>query len=526
MNDETGANLDCEIAPEDPLEAAPPASLPMPLDAYEDLRPPRPSRGWLWLLPTVILAAACIYLGVQNRAAAATVEALTTKTPALLLPLGAPNPLDAQLQAVRQSAQKSNFLTAARSAQALTLPSAPAAERFATPTTPEAPTAAAPEVTPQMATFFRQHPDLDQRLLQYSEAAAQARDAGKNVQPLRELRAKILTAAGAGNLAQVRALLNQFAQGLAAVGANPGAQAPPRLPLGAELQRALGQAQQEGRDLGPALAILQKAQAAVRAGQTKQAQAFSRQALEALKKAPRARPGAGGPGRPGAAPPPAERALGMTLSLMGAEDQDLARTYAALDEASRALRENNQAQIREILGQARRSLDGIQQRRRSFSQQLNQLAPAAPPSGKPQSKPGPALAPAEPAGPAERIAQLLDEARQLPADKYQAARLNLARATMGILLNSGPTAPPPPPAGQALTPAQREAAAEAEARVRGKLQLAQGPYDQLKRSGQSTATLDGLLHEARQALYDHRLAEAEAKANAVLRELQILPEDG
>ena len=485
--------------------------------------PGRRSRGWLWLLPGLIFAAACVFLRLQNQAAAATVEALTTRAPQMLLPAGVPNPLAAQLDAVRQAAEGHNFFAAAQRAGALALPLGQRQQPL--PGAVGGPGAApAPEITPQMAAFFHEHPELEARLGQYSDLARSARDAGKEVQPLRDLRDRILQAAQRGDSLQVSALLEEFAQDLRAVGVDP-EQAPAGMQaLMGEFQQAFDQARREGRDPTRAVGLIKQAQQEAEAGHRDQAVALAKQALETLKTAPRAT-GARRVPQPQpmpTGPPPtmAQQILGMTFNLMGVEEQDLRQTYNSVGEASLAVREQNPDQVREILAQARESLERIRNRRQAFSTELNRLAAgkeAAPAATAPA--PSPDLKNA-----VESIAALLDETRKLSVEDYQQVRPSLARETLRILLSMGPPAPSAPQAGQPRTAEEQAAAQKAEARIREKLQLAQGPYQKMKGAGEDVSELATILGEARQALYAGDLARAEDRVDEALRELKILPD--
>jgi hypothetical protein len=530
MNDETGYEDWRVEAPSDLPEEVEdePVTLESCLEPEAECTPapppqrrPRGPHGWAALIPALLLAAACAYLAVQNHAAAATVEALTTTAPQLMLQ-GAANPLAGQLDLVRQSAHAYNFVTAAKLAQGLKpLTAATSTLGGPSPLAAPAPDAATePTVTPEMAAFFKAHPDLEKRLSDYSDQARAARDARQDVQPLRDLRTKILAAAQQGDAVAVSTLLDQFASSLQSLGGGSPASADWQGTM-TGFQHAFDQAQKAGRDPSRAVALIRQAQTAEKSGQHDQAVALARQALEALKNAPRASGGRSLSRQPSGLPPTAaQQVLGATLRLMDAEEQNLSAAYAAIEEALRAMREENQDQIREILADATHNLEQIRDRRQAFSAQLSHLGPAKP---RPTAAQTPPPAP-EPSGPVEKIADLLDQARKLPADQYKEARLSLARGTLEILLSMGPPAPEGPPAsGQSLAPAQQHAAEQAEARVREKLQLAQGPYEQLKRSGADTTALDTMFREARAALSEGRLAAAEAKADEALRNLRILP---
>lgn len=468
-----------------------------------------------------LLAALSAYLWVQNRAAAATVETLTTRVPQLLLPLGASNPLAGQLETVRQEAARGSFTSARERAAALSLP--PELRPSPPPTGESA--LEEPEITDAMARFFQKYPALEQRLAGYVQLARKLRDEGKEVQPLRDLRSQVLEAANQQETERVEALLDEFAQGLQDLGADV-----TRLEMQqvlAQFQEAFEQARQAKRDPSEGVKLINQAQKAAEAGDREKALELARQALAAVKEAP---PSSSGISRRPAGPPPsaAGQVLGMALDLMGQEEQDLGRAYTAVEEALRADREENQQQVAEILGQATASLQLIRERRQAFGKKLQQLKAAgseqeasppaaAPPSGEPS---GPA---AQPRGPVERIAQVLDKIREVPAEEYAQLRTRAAQSLIAVFLNLGGPASPLAPAGQPQSPEQYREARIAEQRIQEKFRLAHKPFLTLKERGEDVTALDKLLEDARQALYEGRLLTAENKVDTALRRLGVLP---
>ncbi len=494
-----------------------------------------PSRAWLWAIPMLVLLAACAYLVVQNRAAAATVALLSTRVPQLLLPAGAPNPLDAQLRSVRADAGAGNFLRAQKKAGALALPAGlqgpmpgvgvgPGPEGLMPP---EAPGESAPTVTPQAAAFFREHPDLEQRFTGYADEARALRDQGKDVQPLRVLRQQILDAATQGDLRQVTALLDQFAQGLRDLGGSA-AQGDMQQLL-TEFQQAFEQAQKQGRDPRAAVALMKRAEAAAQAGKRAEAMELARQALSAMRKAPRG--GGGSPaaarGRLPAGPPPgrAEQILMGVFQMLEEEDRDLAATHQAVEQALSAQLQDDPGKMREVLAKARESLLRLHERRVAFSEALKGKQPPPGPQaggpaagGAPQpTRPGPSALQI-PREAIERFGQLLETIRAMSAEEFQAVRDNLSRRLIGMILGE-----PGPGEDSARRPLTFPPGMSAEDRIRAKLRAAQEPYRERRAQGKDVGPLSDLLREAREDLAAGRLVAAEGKVDAALRVLGLLP---
>jgi tetratricopeptide (TPR) repeat protein len=494
------------------------------------LATPRRSRAWLWAIPVALLVAACGYLVVQNRAAAATVDALTTRVPQLLLPPGAPNPLAAQLASVKEDAGWGNFLQAQKRAAAVQLPPGLQGEMPGTPEGPGPGDPTVPSVTPQAEAFFAAHADLERRFTQYADQARALRDQGHDVQPLRDLRQRILDAASGGDVKQVTALLDQFEQGLRGLGGAP------RSPSGGgelqqvvgEFQKAFEQAERENRDPRAAVALMRQAEAAVQAGDRAKALEIARKALVAMQRAPRNAGGA--PRRPGgpAGPLPgqAERVLQAAFQMLDQEERDLAITHQAVDQALSAQLAEDPGKAREVLATAREALVRIHDRRVDFSARLSGTPPTAGESRPPQAgeAPGPGPRPGTPAPrqldiPREVLEQfsgLLDQVREMDAEEYQSLRQRIARRLIGAILGEpgaeGAWLTLPP----GLTPEQR---------IREKLRAAEEPYKLRKQQGEDVTALEELLREVRQDLAAARLIAAEGKVDAVLRQLGLLPKE-
>lgn len=495
------------------------------------------SRAWLWAIPTILLVAACAYLVVQNRAAAATVAALSIRLPQLLLPPGSPNPLEAQLRSVSTDAGAWNFLRAQQKTRALALPPSlqgqmPGAAVGVGPeglVPPGGPGESAPNVTPQAAAFFQEHPDLEQRFTGYADEARALRDQGKDVQPLRVLRQQILDAATQGDLRQVTALLDQFAQGLRELGgsAEPGEMQQ----LLADFQQAFERAQQQGRDPRAAVALMKQAEAAVQAGKRGEAMELARKALAAMRNAPRGRGGrpAAAHGRGPAGPPPgrAEQILRGVFQMLEQEDRDLAVTHQAVEQALSAQLQDDPRKMREVLATARESLLRLHERRVAFSEALKGKQPAP----GPQTGGPPAPGSERPAGPGpgafqipheavEKFGELLETIRAMSAEEFQAARDNISRKLIGLILGE-----PGPGKGSVRRPLTFPPGMSAEDRIREKLRAAQEPYREMKAQGQDVGPLSDLLREAREDLAAGRLVAAEGKVDAALRVLGLLPRE-
>jgi hypothetical protein len=496
------------------------------------------------LVPTVLLALASGFLWYQNRAAAATVSALSEKVPQLLLPVGADNPLSQQLGDIRAAASRGSFSSARSRAEALALPPGMTPSMPEAPAVPGAPdgsgAATSGQLPPEATQFFETHPDVAQRLSAYSAAAASARDQGKDVQPLRDLRTKIIAAAAAGDVAQVSAGLDEFARGLQALGAPTGGPSGPSGPGGPgrapspamqklmmQFGQAYEQAQRQGRDPRAAVALIRQSQMAAMAGHEDQAAQLGRQALAALKRAPQmsgGAPGAGrGPaGRPSAPPPgKAEQALSSALATMNAEEKDLSATYDALEQAQKNQPDN--ADLRKLLEAAKADLTRIRDRRAAFSASLRGQMPAPPTPVKPGTPGAPATpgtaatgAPQVPPQVADKFAQLVDTIRGMTVDEYHKVRDGLAAQLLEML-----TAPPAPAPGAAVAPGMPAFAPgmTTEDRVREKLLQAGAAYQQLHKQGKDSAVVKDLLRQSREELWSGKAVLAESSVDEALRDL-------
>ena len=541
-------------------------------------------RVWLWAVPTAVLLAACVFLLVQNRAAAATVDALATRVPQLLLPVGEQNPLGRQLTLVSQSAATGNFWTARQQAAALALPegAAPALAGDTPRSGPSADQGPVEGATPQADAFFQGHPDLAQRMASYVQAATELKAQGKDLQPLRELRTQILQAATAGNAEQVSALLDQFAQGLQALGGNPQADGPradgpqqnsPQQKeiqqILADFQKALDAAQRENRDPRPGVALMDQAEATAHAGNKAKALDLARQALAALQHAKKLPAGARGPapsmdgrgpaGRAPAGPPPAQaqRMLSVVMPMVSQEGPDLAAADEAMGHAMQALQQDDEVKTREALAQAHSALLRIGQRRQAVNKQLAP-PPPAPAHGNPPASThgGPATATTRPAATqpaatqpaatqpaatqpaatqpgatqpaataaappaAEKLGEMFDKIRSMTPEQYKVARDQLAQQVVGLLLVGSPEASAGPPPQMSFPPAM-----PAEDRTREKLDVAQEACLQLKKQGKDVAPMLDALTESRADLAAGRVGDAEKKVDVVLKVFGFLPPD-
>jgi len=522
--------------PEQPGPALePPAGgddYPAPAPLRQAPRARRSPRTWLWAIPTVVLAVACAVLVLQTLAAAATVQALVTRVPQLLLPAQSPNPLGAQLQMIGEEAAQWDFRAARERAERLALPPSlqpPAAGAQDSSDLSLGGPGTVPQVTPQAAQFFREHSDLEQRLIRYADLARALRDQGKDVQSLRDLRDQIFDAAGAGDLSRVSALLDEFAQGLRALGADP--DQPGIEQTTAEFRKAFESAQREGRDPSAGVALIRRAEAAAQAGRREEALRLARQALEAMKNAPRMRR-AGAPRammvrRTGPPPGAAERVLGAVFGLMTQEDKDLYQAHLAIEEAAGVALEQNPDQVREVLAQARDAIVRIHQRRLAFGDSLR--TQAAIEGSKPPvvGPPGASVSPPVQVPPpvAEKFAQIIDTIRGMTPEEYHAVRMRVAAKLVGVLTGRGLPGDVRPEAetGAETGPLAMPPGLSAEQRIREKLRAAAAPLRRLKEAGEDTTALEELLRQARQDLYAGKLEEAESKVDQALRELGVLP---
>jgi hypothetical protein len=116
---------------------------------------------------------------------------------------------------------------------------------------------------------------------------------------------------------------------------------------------------------------------------------------------------------------------------------------------------------------------------------------------------------------------LLDQARRLEPEQYEEAKLSLVQHIVAALIDMGPPAPAQRSAAQ--SPEESRQAEMAEQRIRSKLDLAGEPYRQAQSQGEVTPAMTTAAEEAREALYEGRLQEAEEAADRLLALLGLRP---
>jgi len=370
----------------------------------------------------------------------------------------------------------------------------------------------------------------------------------------------------------------------------------------AQSRQMLERAKAAGLDTGEVEGLVNRADSQLKAGNTKEAAAILRRVFEVVQRAmsrgeappggvtrgprggtggppgggrwPRGgtngrRPGgmrggmAGGP--PGMAPPGAQgpapegmfpNVFGLMVREMQEESGVLAAVAGDIDNASLAMREKNQDQIREILAAAHSKIVAIAESRENLTRRLQGAQGVqGPPGGErpggrgpgrrpgrgfgeqrpgPSQPPGPEAPPVPAVGSAlppniqrvhDVLGRALDEARGLPPEEYEAQRegfilrlvASLAEAVTGQALSEGmlpesALAPIEVPAEEPTGQAARE---KLEFEVRNRLRLIQIPCAKLAEVGVDLDDVGRVIDQARDAVNAGKLVEASQAANQV-----------
>ena len=370
--------------------------------------------------------------------------------------------------------------------------------------------------------FFARTPRAWRAFLAFTRAGLRLREAGIDVDDLRDLRTQMLEAAQLGNEQKLSELL---AQARELIEKKTGPEA------GGDFERdmqnfgkAFAMAQQQHRDVRPAARLAGQAERAARQGEMGRARELIGKAAVALKTARRMRAQRRPSGMMMRRPmsqqmgPPEMAFLrfltGQLNSVMQMERGDLARIWDKINIAADAIREHNGEQLREILGEASEALDTINVRRQKMSTQIQEaerriMGDARQPDRRPR---GPS-----PEEMMRRLQKQIDtvlaEAREMDDEEFARERERLAVALIEVLMPR-PSQPRPTDVNEAdLTP---------EERVRAKLQIVAQPYAELKRRDVDTGELDALFTHTREALVAHDYARAEKLVDssvAILDEL-------
>lgn len=416
--------------------------------------------------------------------------------------------------------------------------------------------------------FFKSHEDIFKHFAMQCNVARQMRDEGMDVGDLRQVRDEIIEAARLRQEDRVQELMEKM-DGMLREKAGGDRPARQRADMPPQLRKPLQnfadvarQARNERRDIRPAMELLQRAEKAAEGGDMDKAQDLIAKATSAAKDAPKMtprqpqvrrgerrvriqRPSQGRPPQGQQAPRVAQIILQGLMGLVSAEEADLAAAYQKIENAKIAIREKNQEQIKEILDKALAHFKRIGQRRRQFNEQTKELLAEGPPERGERSEEGEAAGPDEETGrPRQRpgtqrsrleqmkaivtrgALQIFDRVRSLSDEEYADRKDELAEQVFALLRGRPPQEPKPIVKDVEIKPAETEAEkAEAEARIRAKMRLAQDPYEKLQASEEDEellSRLDELFGRARDALYDERYMEAEEFVNEGLRLLGLM----
>jgi len=425
--------------------------------------------------------------------------------------------------------------------------------------------------------YFKKREELFKQFLEECNYSRQLRDSGVDVEDLRGMRDSIIEAARLGQDDKVRSLLDKMRQMNRAKGGGP--EEAPAGELREQLEKfraAAEKANEQGRDVRPALEMMQRVRALAAEGDMEQAKSLLQRATREVQGAERLRGPRGGP-RPGGfgrgergpmrmrMPQRGERErpagpeggglaqflLQGLLGMMSAEEADLAGAYRNVENAIVAIREKNGEQIREILGEAQAHFAAIAERRQDFTKRMQEAMAerraeaqrGGPREGQPPRQEPEARQPRggqrvqqmrQAAGAA--VVELLQRVRNLTDEQFEQRKGAIAEELLGLLggmrrpqaQGEGTPVDGQLPGTEGIKGYATEAEkAVAEQRIRDKLQLAQEPFAQLRESGDDeklVAELQKLFASARSALYSGDYLEAEELANEGLRKLGVTVE--
>ncbi len=370
----------------------------------------------------------------------------------------------------------------------------------------------AAELGPEASAFFDQNPALLRRLLGLVQAARQLEDRGVDVEPLREVRDRILEAARLQNREDVVRLLGEFEDKLAELGGQPSRKRLAELRKRVlEARRAIEQAAKRGRDVRPAVELLKKADAAAKRGDYKAAEGLINRAIAAARSAKRIarRRPRHARARAGQAGPAAMRGpLGLILAMLRVEDRDLAAVRAELKRAQEAAQAGDARKAGELVAEARRVLEAIEKRRQEVSSRLQGRRGKGPTPAELEKRARERFEAA-----ARAVEEFLARVRGLSEEEFAARKRELAVGLLRMLVG------PPPGAG----PQRPETPTE---RARRLLRLAREPYEKLKSEGADTAELEALFKQARQELWSGQPEKAIETAIRALEKMRDMLKAG
>ncbi len=434
---------------------------------------------------------------------------------------------------------------------------------------------AAEKLPEKVRPFFRDHPELLRQVMML-RTRAEGRVPPAEIEKHAE---RIMAAAATGDEEKVKAALGEVRQALGPAG-GPGARRPGgRMPGGGWTPgagprgagEARGQVRQwitEGRRIlaaarpsantKKAAELINRAEKLLASGKEQEAVAKMQEAMGLMRgmqgraqRRPGRVPGAGArmvrrPGADGRTPGPMPGMLGGLLGQMRMESAAIVGAMEDIQNASVALLEKNQDQIREILSSATGKLQAVGRRRAELDKRLQEMqrAPRAAPEGRRPMGPrggqgnrrpgsgeprGP-FAPG-PADDARRVHDLLgralDEVRTLSPEEYEEQREDAIERIVAALM----TPPderltiepgrPPRPGGPGLPPLKlpdEEPTNQAERdklreQVRDRLRMLHEPYLMLTSAEVEMEQVEHLIRQAREAFTADTLVEAGKSLN-------------
>lgn len=395
----------------------------------------------------------------------------------------------------------------------------------------QGPPAEAADLPPAAMAFFEANPDLAQTVGQANMAGLKLSEMGGNVNKLRKIREAIIEAARLHDKDKVIALLGDFQKELQAqagrlrpgTGRMPGRPGtrpqrgrpqarpmPPRelMALVQEVNTEMRQAQREGKDLRKAAGLMQQAERAGAVGHFSKAMEFTREALKAIRSAPRLPP------QPELFSNPL---VAMFLDLMHVEDTDLAGTLATLrktlDEAGEAAVTGLRAAIQE----AADTLTRVGARRQAFSKRLQEIRGSQKPSPE-EEKQATAQMRKKVDEARGELADILTQSRELDPEQFAQRKEKIVDSILEALF--GPAGPPSSGAGGT----RLVRLPTTEERVRDKLLSASDPYLEVladPEKNELATTTGELFRKARAHLAAREYEQAEGLVDEGLRLLGI-----
>ena len=399
---------------------------------------------------------------------------------------------------------------------------------------------------PEALAFFQANERIGRLFAQANVAGKELRERGGDVTELRKMRSRIVEAARLGDAERAIELLEEFekefeAQARKVVGGPPeegrrpqrARRAPPGPPreliaTAREISSALDRARGEGRDLRRAMDLLRQADQAGGAGDFARATRLSREALQAIRNAPKMPP------RPELFENPL---VAMLIDLLQIEDRELGETLAAMRASYQEAKNRTVDRLGRSMKEAIDALARVGQRRQEFGKQLQEVRGPGPTPA--QRRDMEALMRARVMEVRGDIGDLLSRVQGMTAEEFAANRDSMVDDLLRAIFpdqrppgeRGVPQAPPDaPPPGPAHEPSDGEAARPPELsqqdRVRTKLLRAAEPYLLMRADpahSERVAELDDVFSRARAALAQGRYAEAEALTDSGLELLGLEP---